>query len=63
MDTVAVQKTTLEKCIVCDEKKLTGIHLFTSFICSDCERDMVNTDTSDPKYKYYIDRLKSVKRS
>jgi uncharacterized protein (DUF983 family) len=60
MDTVAVQKTTTEKCIVCDEMKLVGIHLFSSFVCSDCEKDMVNTDTSDPKYKYYVDRLKSV---
>ncbi|RLQ91707.1 sigma factor G inhibitor Gin [Falsibacillus albus] len=49
-----------EACIVCEEHKSKGIHLYTSFICRDCEEDMVHTDTKDPKYKYYINQLKKI---
>nr|WP_114746947.1 sigma factor G inhibitor Gin [Falsibacillus pallidus] len=57
----AVSRQYLEEvCVVCDERRAKGIHLYTSFICSECEEDMVRTDTRDPKYKYYIDRLKKI---
>ena len=58
---IAISKQYLgEVCVVCDEHKRKGIHLYTAYICSDCEEDMVQTDTKDPKYKYYIDRLKKI---
>lgn len=60
MNSVAVGRTIGETCIVCEQLKEKGIHLYTSFICEDCEKDMVVTDTNDPKYKYYIERLKIV---
>lgn len=47
-----------ETCVVCEEKKLKGIHLYTSFICTDCESDLIKTETDDPKYKYFIQQLK-----
>jgi len=47
-----------ETCVVCEEKKLRGIHLYTSFICTDCESDLIKTETDDPKYKYFIHQLK-----
>ncbi|MDQ0233377.1 sigma factor G inhibitor Gin [Metabacillus malikii] len=49
-------------CIVCDTKKNTGIHLYTSFICEDCEKEIVRTETSDPKYQFFLERLSRVKR-
>lgn len=49
-----------EQCVICDENKLKGIHLYTSFICSDCEKDMIVTDTHDPKYKYYLQKLRKI---
>jgi len=49
-----------ETCIICEHKKIEGIHLYTKFICMDCEKDMIQTDTSDPKYKYYLTQLKKV---
>lgn len=49
-----------EVCVVCEEIKHKGIHLYTSFICVDCEKDMLITDTKDPKYKYYLQKLKKV---
>lgn len=59
MSSSAIEKTG-ETCIVCEQNKEKGIHLYTSFICEDCEKDMVLTDTNDPKYKYYIERLKMI---
>ncbi|WP_164462063.1 sigma factor G inhibitor Gin [Bacillus sp. FJAT-42376] len=50
-----------EPCIVCDECKPDGIHLYTSFICTECEKEMVATDPIDPRYDYYVKKLKSVK--
>ncbi|WP_374723886.1 sigma factor G inhibitor Gin [Calidifontibacillus erzurumensis] len=49
-----------ETCVICEKKKEKGIHLFTEFICSDCEQEMVSTETKDEKYKYYINQLKKV---
>ncbi|MGJ7923147.1 sigma factor G inhibitor Gin [Neobacillus sp. LXY-4] len=47
-----------ELCVICEEEKLKGIHLYTSFICADCEKDLINTETDDPKYQYYVQQLK-----
>ena len=49
-----------EECVICEQTKLSGIHLYTSFICTDCESDLISTDTSNPKYKFYLDRLKKI---
>jgi hypothetical protein len=47
-----------ETCTVCEQKKESGIHLYTSFICKECEREIVNTDTSDANYEYFVQQLK-----
>lgn len=47
-----------EICVVCEEKKQLGIHLYTSFICTDCEKVLINTDTDDPRYMFFINQLK-----
>lgn len=49
-----------ETCIVCEEQKEKGIHLYTSFICIDCEKDILATQTFDPKYKFYLQKLRSI---
>ncbi|AVD54696.1 carnitine--CoA ligase [Heyndrickxia coagulans] len=49
-----------EMCIVCEKLKHNGIYLYTSFICSDCEKEMVRTDTGDPRYSYFVRQLKAV---
>ncbi|MFY4777204.1 sigma factor G inhibitor Gin [Metabacillus sp. RGM 3146] len=51
----------LKTCIVCEGKKTEGIHLYTSFICCECEAEMIGTETNEPKYQYFIDKLKRVK--
>ncbi|RDU34822.1 sigma factor G inhibitor Gin [Neobacillus piezotolerans] len=47
-----------ELCVVCEKNKAQGIHLYTSFICSECEREMISTETNDPKYRYYLKQLR-----
>lgn len=49
-----------EICVICEEYKEKGIHLYTSFICSNCEKDMISTETNDPKYKYFLNKLRKV---
>jgi hypothetical protein len=48
-----------ETCVICEEEKHRGIHLYTKFICTDCEKDMIQTETNDPKYLYYLTKLKN----
>lgn len=49
-----------ETCVICEDQKQKGIHLYTSFICTDCEEDLIQTETHDPKYKYYLKQLKKI---
>jgi hypothetical protein len=50
-----------ETCVICEQMKQKGIHLYTSFICIDCERDLIETDSSNPKYKYFLKQLRKIK--
>ncbi|MGM7724501.1 sigma factor G inhibitor Gin [uncultured Metabacillus sp.] len=50
-----------ETCIICDMEKNAGIHLYTSFICVDCEKEMTRTKPSDPKYSYFLEKLRRIK--
>lgn len=47
-------------CIVCQQEKVTGIHICGQFLCADCERDIVVTDVGDQRYQYYIERMKQI---
>lgn len=49
-----------ETCIICEERKEKGIHLYTEFICTGCEKEMLQTDTADPKYSFYLQQLKKI---
>ncbi|KRG12824.1 sigma factor G inhibitor Gin [Lederbergia galactosidilytica] len=53
----------MEKCIICEKPQKHGIHLYTSFICTDCEKAMVQTSTQDPDYQFYIKQLKVIKEN
>ncbi|MDQ0273126.1 sigma factor G inhibitor Gin [Cytobacillus purgationiresistens] len=60
MSSLLAKKTIEKSCIICEETKTQGIHLYTSFICTDCEKDLIATETNDPKYKYYLNKLKKI---
>ncbi|MBP3041010.1 sigma factor G inhibitor Gin [Bacillaceae bacterium Marseille-Q3522] len=57
---VLTNKQSGETCIICEVRKAKGIHLYMAFICTDCEKQMLTTDTSDPKYKYYLEKLRRI---
>ncbi|MFD0829559.1 sigma factor G inhibitor Gin [Neobacillus sp. M.A.Huq-85] len=60
LSSIFAQKYHEETCVICDQLKPKGIHLYTSFICMECEKDLINTETSDPKYKYFLKQLKKI---
>lgn len=60
MDSLPLNHENGEICIICEQKKTKGIHLYTSFICSQCERKIISTETNDPRYKFFIKQLKKV---
>ncbi|MDQ0220924.1 sigma factor G inhibitor Gin [Peribacillus cavernae] len=60
LNSTAAKDLVGEACVVCEEVKSVGIHLYTAFICKECEKDIIHTDTDNPKYKYYLKQLKKV---
>ncbi|MHC0039238.1 sigma factor G inhibitor Gin [Pseudoneobacillus sp. C159] len=60
MSTLLTEKQIGETCVICEQSKLRGIHLYTSFICTDCEQDLIRTETDHPKYKYFLQKLKKI---
>ncbi|XJZ27354.1 sigma factor G inhibitor Gin [Bacillota bacterium Lsc_1132] len=60
LSSLLAHKVIGETCVICEQMKPKGIHLYTSFICTDCESDLIQTETSDPKYKYYLKQLKKI---
>ncbi|WP_087973994.1 sigma factor G inhibitor Gin [Oceanobacillus rekensis] len=54
------QLNSLGHCGICEEEKATGIHLYTMFICTDCEYNMIHTEPREEKYNYYLRKLKNI---
>ncbi len=49
-------------CVICEKKKHRGYYLYTSFICTECEKKLIETDTCDPRYHFYIKQLRKINR-
>ncbi|MFD2671567.1 sigma factor G inhibitor Gin [Marinicrinis sediminis] len=49
-----------ETCIICEQSKAEGINIYASFICADCEEEIVGTDVQDVKYPFFIRQLKNI---
>ncbi|QHS23864.1 hypothetical protein GWK91_13330 [Virgibacillus sp. MSP4-1] len=54
------QTITKKLCNVCNKEKTKGIKVYTAFICSDCEQEMIQTEPGDENYQYFVDRLKVI---
>lgn len=48
------------ECTVCNKPKEQGIVIVSSFICADCEHEIVRTDVQDGKYSFFISQLKQI---
>ncbi|MBM7704938.1 sigma factor G inhibitor Gin [Metabacillus iocasae] len=51
-----------EICCVCEETKpiTEGIHIFSEFLCRECESEIVSTETNTRRYRYFVQKLKRV---
>ncbi|RSK25460.1 sigma factor G inhibitor Gin [Bacillus sp. HMF5848] len=58
MNSLTLTQELGETCAICNETRVKGIHLYTTFICMKCEQELIHTETSDPKYKEYLIKLK-----
>ncbi|MED1609705.1 sigma factor G inhibitor Gin [Bacillus paranthracis] len=56
-------KSQNEVCIVCETERKEGIYVYNNLICYECEKDMVNTETNNPKYIYYLKQLRKLEVS
>ncbi|PGK42151.1 carnitine--CoA ligase [Bacillus anthracis] len=56
-------KSQNEVCIVCETERKEGIYVYNKLICYECEKDMVKTETNDPKYIYYLKQLRKLEVS
>ena len=56
----ALQHECTGACIICGLSKEQGIMIISEFICDDCEKEMVRTDVSDPKYPFFIHQMKQI---
>lgn len=52
--------TSDQLCTICGLEKEEGIQIVTSFICANCEHEMVTTDVKDEKYLFFITRMKHI---
>ncbi|MDO6658497.1 sigma factor G inhibitor Gin [Anaerobacillus sp. 1_MG-2023] len=52
-----------ECCLVCEEHSLKGIHICDRFICYECERKVIQTDTSHENYQFYLEKLRKLRLS
>ncbi|SDK59638.1 Inhibitor of sigma-G Gin [Sediminibacillus albus] len=52
-----------EMCGICNREKPKGIHLYTLFICCDCEQKMIHTEPCEAEYQHYLDKLKNMKQT
>lgn len=52
-----------QRCIICEEQKERGIHLYKTFICTACEYNIIHTEPREEKYNYYVRKLKHTNHS
>lgn len=50
----------LNECHICNERTGLGIWLVGGYICSSCLEEISNTEVQDPKYDYFIFKLKEL---
>ncbi|KGX85453.1 sigma factor G inhibitor Gin [Pontibacillus litoralis] len=50
-------------CAVCEREKEVGILVYHTFICRECENEIVATDPSDNKYAYFLKKLRVMNKA
>ncbi|MBO9131278.1 sigma factor G inhibitor Gin [Bacillus sp. 165] len=60
VNSAAVKQQPLKLCVICEQEKQEGIHVYNSFMCNDCEREIVKTNTDSPRYLFYLQQMKKI---
>lgn len=60
MEKTAVSRQAGETCLICEKERDVGIHICDQFICETCEQKLVQTDTADTDYGYYLRKLRNL---
>jgi hypothetical protein len=46
-----------ETCLICGRQNVEGIHICNQLICNSCQKKIVDTDVTNWKYKFYMNKL------
>lgn len=49
-----------DTCIICEEKKQSGIYICNQLICESCQQKIVSTDVEDSNYPLLIQKLRKL---
>jgi|LSQX01.1.fsa_nt_gb hypothetical protein len=47
-----------KKCFFCKAGKKTGLNVLKDFICFECEKEIANLSSGDPRYYIYVRDIK-----
>jgi hypothetical protein len=47
-------------CLMCEQEAQSGLRIFSSLLCTDCEQALLRTDPDDPRYAVFVRKLKDV---
>ncbi|MGP4077956.1 sigma factor G inhibitor Gin [Halobacillus sp. K22] len=50
-------------CSICSKETEQGIYLLRVYICTSCEKEMIETSADDPKYQFYVNQMSKAHRS
>lgn len=53
----SVQCNPGELCMICGVERDSGIHVCNQLICEACQNEMVNTEVTDEKYKFFLQKM------
>lgn len=46
-----------KKCFICNHEKDDGIEVLGKFLCSDCQKSIINMSPNDEKYDFYRKKM------
>ena len=49
-----------ERCIICQVSSAEGITILDSFLCTDCEQEIVRTEVDDTRYTMFVSKLREL---
>lgn len=48
------------KCMICQVSAEEGISILDSFLCVDCEQEIVQTEVEDSRYSMFVYKMKDL---